>query len=844
MPVAEKRQIRFKVPEIQCRSCIAPILNLANDKQSVYVNVATKEALVTLLTERAESDKELLAQYSKELGEVDYTVVPVVAILTPEQVAAENLRIQKQKSNESRRFKKLIIKGVIGLVTGAVLVGLAVSGVMIPFGVMIAITAISGLLTLYLGFDTYRSAWQKLIKTRTLTMDAMFAVSTLAALIVSVIAIAVPWLQMMMDAALLIFGFRHFGLAIEDKLRAKVTQEVKLRDRIPRETLDYKDKLILDVNAIKPGDVIHIKGGEFIPVDGECDDLESSVYNTINDGRGYAKPIRKGYKLLSGMRVGDDVEYMTIKVTQTEENSFLARGDRRMQEAKTKPLPLEVTADKILKYFVPLVFVLAIISLVVISVFFTPALGVICGAGVLVAACPCALGFVIPLAKDVAISKGRKYNAHIKSGEGLQGVYDADTYVFDLNGTLTLGEPIVRSVICPDKKVKKEEVLKILASLEKDIKHAFARAIYDYAVTDFDEQSLPTINKKAEVNGVRGWMGDSCYTVGNLEMMKQHKILFPFRDKNNNPSEQKIYLAKNDQVIAVINLYDPLRADAKSVINGLRKQNKKIKICTGATLNDAMGYADYLGIKKQDVHAACTSEDKLNVVADLKKLGKKVAFVGDAVNDAIVMASCVGFAMQSSSTDVVTEENAQVIIEGSNLSPILAASVIAKQAITNIKMSLGISLTYNMASILVAGGLLVGIGFVLNPGIGAALMVAQTCLILGVAYYYKMKPVAGVQSNKEKAEIKHIDSSDVLCSRRLRVDCHPGNRRSRLSGIHQRESKAHCFVNANGGSRTTPSAFPGRRSRFQDDNAKSTRLPNNFVGHDQQFISDKLRQGI
>lgn len=767
--MVNNRIIRFKVPNIVCGGCAQTIKYLLteNDKTlNVYVNWPKKEVSVIVPKDRLEDDAALMLKFKEKLAEAGFTLEP------------------------TKTIKSYIIKGVLGLVAGFAMLTLMAFGSAIPLFVMAIVGALSVALTLYLGHQTYQSAFTKLIKAKSLTMDALFTVSTLFAIGISIAAFFVPWLPMLFDAALLIFGFRHIGIAIEETIKRKVVQGVAFRDRVPKEVQLENDgqSTLIQTSKLKPGDIIRVKAGEYIPVDGECLDEESSVHATILNGRGHPRFIRRGDALRAGYRVAVGVDSILIKVKKSEEDSYLAQIDNRIDEAQNTGSPIESHAERILRYFVPIVFIIAAISGIIIGCLFPPAIAVQCVVSTLVSACPCTLGFIVPLAVNIGINKAREHGVEFKSGSGLEAASKVDTVMMDLNGTLTVGEPVVTGIHPISENINDADALKYLALLEEGASHSIGKEIYQAAckhatiVPDKKNHEIIFDEKKYQ-SGVRAKIDGETYTIGNLTMMDQHGIvidekILPAKDE----AEQLVFMARGKELVAVVRLADPLREDALSVVRELQK-TKRVCICTGADTQTALSYARRLGISENNVFAQCvpindedeSSTEKLRTKTEVlntlhNKEKNNVAFVGDAGNDSLVMSHCCGIAVRSPCGDIVTEDKAQAVIEGDSLKPILAVFSVAKQTIKNIKQSLGMSLAYNIVALLIAGGLLVAIGFVLNPGIGVALMVAQTCLILAIAYYYKRKsPFQNEQKTTPESNAKTC-STALHVQRELRKE--------------------------------------------------------------------------
>jgi len=758
-PKIEPRIIRFAVPKIMCSSCSQIIKSLLTTKHPslpklrAYVDWPKKQVVVTLLEETTLSDKEILTIIKDELSTVDFFV------------------------EHETPITNYLIKGTLGTILGLVILLLCATGAAIPMIAMYVLGGISTLVTLYLGFNIYRSAALTFIKTRKLTMDSLFTISTLTATVASLISFAVPGLPMLFDVPLMILGIRYYGIAIEEISRRKIIKGVVFRDRIPKmieiakkdamgNIERYPDRRKIAVASLEVGDVIFVPRNEIIPVDGECLDEKSYVCKNIHNGELIREKIVKGDLVLGGMPVGNNVEFLTLKVTATESCSYPARIDKRMDKANEES-QLEETANKILRYFIPVVIGISIVSFIVLSIFFPITLAVQAFIAVLVTACPCGLGLTLPYFLEVGRKKGRENNIEFKNGDAIKSASEVNAVVFDLNGTLTKGKKKVVDFILVDETLNeedKEAFLEKLYLLEKtrEEDHMVAKAIVDYTKKlkpTMEECLIPIIDCTSPNDpGVRAEIDKEIWTVGNETMMLNYHIDLSNAPKSNLKSDHMIYLAKGSELIGALTIKDPIRKEAPPVIEHLQNSGIKTFICSGSSWAVVKAYIEkhQLPIPDENIFSDCVpaEEDtqakdnipknkrksKTQIIQSLQTEGYKVAFIGDGGNDAPVLQECdCGIFVPSQVFDEAAADNAKVLIEGNSLLPIINTFSIAKQTLTAIRISLGISFTYNVATLLIASGLLIGLGFTLNPAIGAALMVLQLCLILAGAYYFKCK---------------------------------------------------------------------------------------------------------
>jgi Cu2+-exporting ATPase len=742
--------------------------------------------VVTIHPDYHAPDSVLLAAIREMLDEVGFSLAAKTSVLTacaePDQanLAANPAKIvDPAKINSNQSIRRLVVKGIIGTLMGVALLALAASGVGLPFALMCTITMLGSALTLYLGWDIYRSAILALVKVKKLNMDSLFAVSTLTALGVSLAALFVPWLSMMLDAALLILGFRQLGLAMEESVRRKIVKGLNFCDRAPSTVLKIKEgkEIVTSVKDIQIGDVIKILPGQMVPLDGTCAH-DAMIRRDTQNGDREPVLIKQNEALVAGIYAID--ESLTVRVTHVFDQSYLARRDDYIKQIECNKSKLEDWTDKISRYFIPIVFLLAAISGVTLGLLFTPALAIQCVVALLVAVCPCTLGFIVPLVVNIGIRRGQEQGVNFKGGQSFQDLSTATAIVFDLNGTLTEGNKKIHQVIFSKDAPERMQIMDDLYLLEQEAasQHIVARAVYDYAKEEITKSNRALPDQadmstwQSERAGVRAMIKGEWYTLGDATFMKHHDIpcqLPPAVDVSS--MTQVIFLAKQKKVIAYLYLTDPIRSCAKEAVQAFQRSGKLVAICTGADRETAMRYASALQIPEDNVYYACAPHPdatcpsdqmtKTSVIERLKEQGYRIAFVGDGTNDEPAMkASLCSLAIVPTDemVDPETAKNSCVQFQGPTLKPLLDAFAISKQTMRNLRLSLGVSLTYNMMTVLLTCGLLIGVGFAINPALGALLMVAQAGILLGVAYYYRRKALP-VFEGKHPVMAPILDSS-------------------------------------------------------------------------------------
>jgi P-type Cu2+ transporter len=780
----------FFLPDISCVNCVEPIKEAIQPNNrwgivSCYVNLLTKKITLIVKDEGKEPSavRQLLHDFIEGLG-------LTCRDITPE---SENNRSSAEESSHKKSKKNSWLKSVRKFISshwflGAIGIGAGITLLVLsliftgglPLAALIAIGATSSLLTLILGAPFYYNAVKKLVKARVITMDLLFTISTLTVIGVSIAAFFFPWLPMMFAAGLLIFGFRHLGIAIEDSLKLKIAGK-NFQDRLPQEVeviVDDSRSLLekRSLAAIKVGEVLLLHAGEIIPVDGICLTGESLVYDTIEYGSVMPRLLRSGECVVAGMRLAEGAATIKLQAKSNAANSYLAKLDANIVQALSQRAPIEETAQKILQYFIPTVIGLALITGVVIGLLFPPALAIQCAVAVLLSACPCILWTIPSLAMNIGINKAVKNQVQFKSAEALQAAANIDIVVIDIHGTLTTGT--LEGVYHSNKQdlIDAEDMLRCFAAIEQkycDIlaqrhpqlrtrgnlrPHPIAKAICAYVRQKIDSDVQLQVEKLDHSNhsGLIAEINGLTYVSGNKTMMEQQGIdMSTMQDRALRGGELVVYLACNKRLLGYIVLTDPLRKDAKQTIEVLKKQGKEVYICTGDDQDSAYRYARMLNFPIENVRAACvgmstdgSDNSKTAFIASLQAKGHKVAMIGDGGNDTLAFVnSDFSIAMKSSTDDEMSQVKSLAVIQNDRLLPIANAFAIAKQTVANIQQNLFFSLSYNMAAVLIPSGLLLGLGFIINPVVGVILMIIQATLVLANAYRFKCQPLEHEQKS-------------------------------------------------------------------------------------------------
>lgn len=781
MPVAHKTDefsYEFSVPGVECASCSAVIENilLNNGKPldnkvkfevlSVNVDVFEKIATVKIKKDELVSEDQVQKIIIDQLKDVGQDVVPAYVHW---------------------------LKGGMGIFFGLALMILCACGIPIPMLAMYLIGGFSVLLSGIIGYKTFINTFKQLKETpKTWSMDRTLTLFSFLTIGVSIAHLFVSWLPMLFDAPLLILGFRNIGKGIEDKIKRNVFLRKSFRSSInPNVTVLTSDEdhpeltTTRHVKDVVVGSVIKIYGQQIIPLDGICLSPEALVNTSSKDGILFPTKMASGGALYAGMKLEmPETEFILVKVTRDEEHSELARKDKLLR-ASTEPTDIALTIKKFVNY-IPFVGIgLAIVAGVAIGLFINPILAIHSAFTVLAAVCPCTIGTVGPLAEKVGMEKAAKAGVSFKEGKNLQLAAEIDTVVIDIHGTLTTGEYQIKGTRVVSKEISEKSFLEICHQLESayveqtKYKHAIANAILNYTSGKIPDrgEKLPKI--KVDVShhsGLRATIDGHDVVLGDSDMMKANDIYMDEEHQQllaDNPKNTITFLARDKKIVGYLKTHDPLRDDAKYLVDTLKKMGKQVYLCTGAPQREANEYAKQLGFNdrsiKKFVKAACTYDSKKEFIERLIKVEhRKVSMVGEGSNDpAAIKASHFGIAVVSNSTDEKSEQEAAVEINKDQLSlkPVITAFVVANQTLRYIKQNLAISIIFNVS--VVIGSIAVGIFCPpLIPammGIAAAMMVLQMCLLRATAYHFKNhQPLKHLQDKTFPPEKWKSSSKDVL----------------------------------------------------------------------------------
>lgn len=723
----------FKIEGMTCSACANRVEKAAQKVEGVKsssVNFATEKLTVSI-------DEDQVGY-----GEIKAAVDKAGYKLVKEGEKAEG----KEKMEES---KVLLIRFIVSLIftvplliiTMGHMVGMPlphiIDSMMNPLNFAI-IQVVLTLPVMIIGYKFYKIGIKNLFKLSP-NMDSLIAISTLAAFVYGLFGIykinsgeTEYAMHLYFESATVILTLITLGKYLEAISKGKTSQAIKkLMGLAPKTATLIRDgkEVVIPIEEVIVGDIILVKPGEKLPVDGEVIEGSTAIDESMLTGESI--PVEKG---IGSSVIGASINktgFIKYKATKVGKDTALAQIVKLVEDAQGSKAPIAKLADVISSYFVPTVIILAIISSIGwLIAGETPIFALTIFIAVLVIACPCALGLATPTAIMVGTGKGAENGVLIKGGEALETTYKINTIVFDKTGTITEGRPVVTDIITND--ISKDEILILAASAEKGSEHPLGEAI----VRDAEEKNLEL--KAIEAfdaipgHGIEVKIDGKDILLGNKKLMTEKNIEIDILSKDSDrlASEGKtpMYIAIDGILRGIVAVADTVKPSSKNAIETLHNMGIKVAMITGDNKKTADAIAKQVGI--DIVLAEVLPEDKANEVKKLQGENQKVAMVGDGINDAPALAQAdVGIAI-GSGTDVAIE-SADVVLMRSDLMDVTTAIKLSKATIKNIKENLFWAFGYNVLGIPIAMGVLhIFGGPLLNPMIAAAAMSLSSVSVL------------------------------------------------------------------------------------------------------------------
>lgn len=664
----------------------------------------------------AQDEEKVIRFTPQELGEHDFSC---------------GMKMQKGTYTVVEKTKKSLsllqrfwITSIFTVPLVILMIGMSTGGIshqVMRWGTFLATTPIM----LVAGVPYIRSAWAS-FKKHNSNMDTLVALGTLVAYFYSLVTLFTG-LPVYFESAAFILFFILLGAVFEEKMRKNTSQAVeKLLDLQAKTAEVLRDDVYVQIplEQVKVGDLIRVRPGEKIAVDGTVIEGETSIDESMVTGESI--PVDKS--------VGDAVIGSTInnsgtiifRAEKVGSETMLAQIVDFVKKAQTSRAPIQDLTDKISGIFVPAVVILGLLTFWIWFVFLGESFvtSLLYGVAVLIIACPCALGLATPTALMVGTGRSAKMGILLKNGTVLQEIQKVQTIVFDKTGTLTEGKPVVTDVIGDER-----EVLSLAASLEDVSQHPLAQAIVNRA-SELGISLYPVENFQAlHGKGVTGIINSKQVLLGNAKLLADLAIPHDYQERFDlleKEAKTVVFLSVDGQLKGLIALQDVPKETAQEAIAKLKKRGLRTVMLTGDNAGVAHAIAEQIGI--EEVIANVLPEEKAHEIHKLQKKGK-LAFVGDGINDAPALSVAdVGIAM-GSGTDIAIE-SADLVLTTNNLLGLARAFDMSKKTFNRILLNLFWASIYNLIGIPIAAGVFSGLGLVLNPELAGLAMAFSSVSVL------------------------------------------------------------------------------------------------------------------
>ncbi|MBO2564722.1 heavy metal translocating P-type ATPase [Shewanella algae] len=720
------------VPDMSCASCVAKIEKAFAAKEvEARVNLADKQVSVAAGLPVAEAVALLLS--------AGYRAEPITDAASAMADKAEH---------DAREYRTRIRQAIAGLGLGIPLMiwGLAGGDMMIHDSQSQLIWGAMGLLTLLLlvttGGHFFSGMWRSL-KAKSANMDTLIALGTGTAWLYSMLVVLIPGFfpdgtrHVYFEASVMILGLINLGHALELRARGKTSEAVQkligLQSNTAIKITEDGDETVA-IAALVVGDKLRLRPGDRVALDGEVLSGNSLLDESMLTGEPIPVAKSVGDSLSAGTVNGNGS--LIYQVTAGPADTRLAKIIALVQEAQTSKMPIGRLTDKIAAVFVPVVVVIALLAAIIW--YFAgpePALShaLVVLTSVLIIACPCALGLATPMSIMVSVGRAASMGVLVKNGEALQTASKVSCVVLDKTGTITEGKPAVTQVDIFDDAFDERELLRAVASLEQHSGHPLAAALLDAAKVKEVVLSEPQGFDYRQGQGLLGQFEGRQWAVGNSKLMDALGIRLT--EAHQARLEQgaalghtQVLVARDNQLLALVGISDPIKADAKEAMTALKAQGKRLVLLSGDNQATAEAVARQVGI--EEVIAGVLPDEKQSWVNKFQAQGEVVAMVGDGINDApALMAADVGIAM-GSGTEIAIE-SADLTLLNPRLCSLAGAFALSRATLGNIKQNLFGAFIYNTLGIPIAAGVLYPLtGILLSPVVAGAAMALSSLTVV------------------------------------------------------------------------------------------------------------------
>ncbi|MCD6116227.1 heavy metal translocating P-type ATPase [bacterium] len=717
----EKNEAFFSVEGMHCAGCVSTVEKALLSEEGVIdavVNLTTETAKVVFNSDRIEFNA--LAEAVSKKG---YKLV-----LKDEDKSSQAQEDLDEKKINRAKTKMLLAWAftapVIFLMIPEMIFGKQVFG---PAFSAIATFVLTALVFFIPGKETFRSAWKSAINLSP-NMDVLIAMGTLSSFSTGIAAIlhlagVVPEFQNFTGVGAMIMAFHLTGRYIETKSKGRASQAIKrlltLEAKEARIERDGKE-LTIPISLLQKNDIMIVKPGEKIPTDGIIIEGMGSVDESLATGESMPVEKTQGNSVI-GATINID-SLLKIKATKLGKETFLSQIIRMVEEAQTSKVPIQAVADKVTAVFVPVILLIAVLTLgfwLLFPEFFhgiiikgslilpwvnpdmsAAALAFFSFIAVLVIACPCALGLATPTALMVGSGKGAENGILIRKGSAIQRMKDVTTIVLDKTGTVTTGKPGVTDIF-PASNFKREDMLKTAATAETGSEHPVAMAIVEFCRAEGIETGTIREFKAVPGKGIKGVIDNFSVLAGTEELMKSERIplsepLLVKKAELESQAKSVVIVVRNNQVMGLIAVADTIKESSRRAVEKLKSLGMKPVMITGDNEKTAKAIAALVGIEK--FMANVLPNEKAEKVKELQQNGEIVAMVGDGINDAPALTQAdVGIAI-GTGTDIAIEAGDIVLVKG-NVESVAKAVHLSRATFKKIKQNLFWAFFYNVVMI-------------------------------------------------------------------------------------------------------------------------------------------------
>ena len=722
---------RLYVSDISCASCVNTIetaLKSLPGVDEVEVNFADRTVNVS-----GNAAEDVLI---KAIAGSGYTACLV------EDSTQDSDKENQELAHYKELLKKTIVAGVISLIIIAVtmldlLPDLTTFKGQFSWGI---VSLLSLFVLVYSGGRFFTGAL-KSFKNHNANMDTLIAIGTGVAWVYSTFVVIFPdsvseiARHVYFDTATLIIAFINLGSALEMRARGKTSEAIKrligLQPKTARVLRDGQE-VDIPIGQVLLDEVIRVRPGEKIPIDGELTEGSSHVDESMLTGEPIPVSKKVGDQVVGGS-VNKSGSFL-FKATHIGKDTALSQIIEMVRKAQNTKPEIGRLADKVSSIFVPTVMIIAVLTMFVWFNFGPdPKLTyiLVTTVAVLIIACPCALGLATPISVMVGVGKAAEYGVLIRKGDALQKAGQLTTVVLDKTGTITEGKPVV-TALEPSGGSSEEELLKIAASVEINSEHPLAEAVVEASKEKNIELSTIESFEAISGHGVKALYQQKTVLLGNRKLMQDNDVnigeLGGRSEELSKLGQTVIFVSLDGQPLGLIGISDPIKTDSKEAIQRLQEIGIKVVMLTGDNRATAQTVASLVGV--DDFIAEVLPQDKADEITKLQEKGEKVAMVGDGINDAPALAGAdVGFAI-GTGTDVAIESADITLMRGS-LHGVADAVAISKATLRNIKENLIGAFGYNTLAIPIAAGILYPFtGILLSPIIAGAAMALSSVTVV------------------------------------------------------------------------------------------------------------------